>query len=360
MQQLLPEVRSILPIFGNGDEVYVDSPPISKKWEAFVAFITELDSEIEKEKRNILLRVPHDIKTPLMEALSTKRNNDRALNGYIGIIAVGKDPGRFINILFALEALDCSVLIVDDIFDKAEVRANKPAHHKTWGQDITLVAAMFLKSLSSQIIIASGLKDITKLNILDEMENLHSKIYEGQFLDIEYEKKSISEISEKDYMKMISLTTGYQIAGGLRIGGIIGEANSSTISFLGEIGWRIGVLGQIRDDVVDYLPDEKKIWKTPLLDFMRNKKRIPLLIGWRNATDTEKRTLDQLQRKKQLNNRDHITILEILMKPSNIEKIRAIMEELKEEACQIIDKGDLTSEGNRLLKTYISYGMGEI
>jgi len=102
-----------------------------------------------------------------------------------------------------------------------------------------------------------------------------------------------------DYLKMISLTTGSQFAGFFRIGGIIGGADFSELTLLGEIGMRLGTLGQIRDDLIDYLPDEEEIWKTPLLDFKTNKRRLPLIIGWANANSQERKRIVELQKKKQ-------------------------------------------------------------
>ena len=356
MHQLLPEVLKVVDSFLEGGESLMANPPISREWDHFVAVVKELDCEIEKEKSNILSVASAVLKSYLADAMQTKRNNDRALNGYLGAVCIGDDPKKFINIFLALEVLDCSVLITDDLFDEAEVRANKPAFHRMHGRNITITTALFLKGLSAQIIFDSRIEDGTKLRILREMEELHSKIYEGQLLDIQYGLRDICEITIEDYMNMISLTTGHQMAGGLKIGGILSSGGSQVLEDLGEIGLRIGLLGQIRDDLVDYLPDEKRTWKTPLLDFRNNRKRIPLLIGWRSADNQEKSTLSQLQRKGQLNADDYRTVLSIIMKPRNVEVVKEILENLRDEACKIIENSTFTAEGKRLLRAYISYG----
>jgi geranylgeranyl pyrophosphate synthase len=360
MQQLLPEVKNVLETLVNGGKRPTTIKPISEDWKHFVAFLKKVDEIADTEKDKIVAKVPFCLRALIKDAFHLKKNNDRTVAGYLGVLCTGACPGRFIDALVALDVQDFSVTLIDDIIDNEERRANKVACHIKLGTNTTLTIAMFLKSLSSQIVLESKLKNNVKLRILSEMENLHSKIYEGQFLDVQYEGKAMSEISESDYLKMVSLTTGYQFAGFLRIGGILAGASASNISLLGKIGLRLGTLGQIRDDLVDYLPDEKQIWKTPLLDFKRNKRRLPLIIGWNSATPAEKRKIIELQKKKRLNVKDHATIVGILMKSENLEQIRVIMRKLKDEGHELIDQSDFKPKGKKLLRAYFSYGMAGI
>ena len=295
-----------------------------------------------------------------MDAISVKKINDRSVATALVIFAHGIDYEKFIDVLYPLDILDYSILLLDDIQDRAERRGNKLAHHIKYGIGVTLAVSMYLKSLSSIRIIESSLPDETKIAVLEEMENMNAEIYEGQFLDLDYEKKGINQISIENYIKMVSLTTGASFARCFRIGGILSGCKPSALYLLGQLGLLLGIMGQIRDDLMDYLPDEREIWKTPLLDFKRNKKRLPLIIGWNNATSKERSMISNLQKKKKLSRKDYALILKILMKPQNLEKIRELMQRYREKSFRLINKYNFTSEGKELLKTFFLYTADEL
>jgi len=362
MHQLLPEVIKIfdrLQGTNHYEKNYKDEH-MDTAWSSFVSLMEKVDKLAENEKKRIVKKIPSYMREKVKDAFSTKKNNDRTLASYLGLICVGGNPKKFMNILIAMDIHDLSVTLIDDIIDKEEKRANEAAHYLKWGINVTLTIAMFLKSLSSQILLNSKIDIKIKLKILKEIEGLHSKIYKGQLLDIEYENKEIDEISNREYLNMVSLTTGSQYAGFLRIGGILGESNSDDINLLGKIGFLLGTLGQIRDDLVDYLSDYKEIWKTPLLDFKNKKRRLPLIIGWRNANSNERKRIIELQENQHFNDRDYIEILRLIMKPDNIEEIKMIMANLKKEGFKLIEDSNFTQEGKKTLKSYFSYGMSEI
>lgn len=350
MFQLLPEVRDVFNSLSDGIKRYEKDPLEAREWDELTTIIRGVDVEAEKIKKRIIKSTPDFLKEAVRDALYLKKNNDRTFSVYIGTILGRGNVGKHFNILFALDVLDFSVILFDDILDGAERRANRPAHHKRWGKDITLSVAVYLMNLSSKTVIDSSLDERTRLEILNEMTDFHTRIYEGQFLDLSYENKDIKEIMEKDYLNMVALTTGYQIAGCFKIGGILAHLNEHTVSILGEVGLRFGMAGQIRDDLIDYILDEKYTWKTPLLDFKRNKKRIPLIIAWKNATEEEKNEIVKLQKRDGLEETDYMKILSIIMKPENLREISLMIKKLEDEAMKLAKDSSLSPEGLSLLR----------
>lgn len=354
MCQLLPELRDILNEFSDGIKRFDKEPPENREWDDLDTSIREVDEKADRIKDNLVSNSPDFLKEAVRDACYLKKNNDRTFSAYTGVVLGGADPDKFFDILFALDVLDLSVLVIDDILDGAEKRANKPAHHLKWGMETSLSIAMYLKSVSSKMVIESFVDEKRRLKILKEMDELHLKIYEGQFLDADFRNKDAGEITEDAYLDMVSLTTGYQIAGCFRIGGILAGLDEDTITILGEIGLRFGTAGQIRDDMIDYMWDENSTWKTPLLDFKTDKKRIPLIIAWKNATEEERDELAALQKMSNLETRDYMQVLSIVMKPKNLNEIRLMIRSLEREAMALAKKTRFSSEGMGLLKMLFS------
>jgi geranylgeranyl pyrophosphate synthase len=209
---------------------------------------------------------------------------------------------------------------------------------------------MYLKGLSSELVLSSSLEASKKMAVLSEIEHHHAKIYEGQFLDVSYHSKDVQDVSIEDYLHMISLTTGVQFAGCLRVGAVLSDVDPASLDPIAEIGQSFGVLGQIRDDLIDYIMDEDYTWKTPLLDFRKNKKRLPLIVAWQNANESEKKKLTCYQSQRELAKEDYLELIGIVMKPNNLEIIRRIMEERFCKAEERLHALSSKHEGKNILR----------
>lgn len=356
--QFLPEVENVFEQL-RGKKRENEVLPERKDWQDFLSLTKRIDQLIEREKEKIDKSSPPFLRKSLIDAINAKKNNDRAWCGYVSCLATGGEPENFLPVILAFELIDFSVILIDDILDKAEKRGNMPAHYIKWGETITLTISELLKSISTQLIIDSPLDDKKKLRILREIQNMQRKIYEGQGLDLQFEKKGVDNVREKDYIKLVSLTTGYQGCILFRIGGILANADDRDIDLLGEIGLDLGILCQMRDDLLDYIQDENITWKTPFLDFRRKKKRLPLIVGWRNATREERRKIIKLHKKEKLTDGDYMTITSILFKPKNLIEIREIMQRFKETGIKKVDNGKFTPEGRKFINMVFRFEFGE-
>jgi geranylgeranyl pyrophosphate synthase len=358
MIQLLPEIKDVFNRFSDGIKRYENEHKERRKWDELSKTIHKVDKKADLSKKKLIKKAPDFLQASLLDALFVKKNNDRTLFGYVGTLLGFCDPGKYFDILLALDLLDLSVTLIDDILDGAEKRAAKMAHHLKWGQDKTIATAIYLKGLSSSAVLNSSANEKIKLRLLKEMEDFHGKIYEGQFLDVSYQESCIHKVSVADYLKMVSLTTGVQFAGCLKIGGILTNLNEETINKLGEIGLSFGTVGQIRDDVIDYILDEEYTWKTPLLDFRKNKKRLPLIIAWKNATEEERIEIVNLQKKGYFEENDYVKVISIIMRPQNLREIKEVIDGIEDETLKKLDCLNLNIKGIELIKMLFNLVQG--
>ena len=351
MSQLLPEIKSVFDEISG--KIVSQKPERDKEWVLFMDLVDKIDTKARILEEKLLKEVPKIFREILKDAFSRKKNHDRTLAGYIGEMLAGGEPDRHFKVLFSLDVLDFSVLSMDDILDRAERRAIKSSFHKKWGLQKASVVIMLLKGLSNILVLQSSLSETVKNRIISELEDTHLKIYEGQFLDNEYEDKSIEDIEMDDYLKMIQLTTGWQIAKAFKIGGILAGADGEISQDLEKLGLIIGTLGQMRDDIIDYLPEEKT-WKTPFLDFINGKKRFPLVFIWKYLSNEQKERIKFFQSKHELKEEEKIEIIDILFGKDNLIKMKQFMSKMKKEADEILVYANFNKEAISVTRAFLT------
>lgn len=226
------------------------------------------------------------LKAILQECIKAKESYDRALFVRLGCEAVGGNWQKVLHAMAAVELTDFSVLAIDDILDEAPRRMGMLAIHKRYGEKIDIIVASILKSIATEALVESARQNqlnshkLTKVILL--LEHAHRQIYVGQYLDIYYEGLEFEQVTNDMYLEMIKYTTGIQISACIQIGAILGGGKEEEVNALRDYGLYIGMLFQIRDDLIDYIDNEELIRKIPFLDFQQRKKRWPILFAYQN------------------------------------------------------------------------------
>ena len=103
----------------------------------------------------------------------------------------------------------------------------------------------------------------------------------GQVLDLSYQSK---KIQLKDIAYMHSLKTGALIRSSVRMGGLIAGADPLTLSLISDFGNTLGLIFQIRDDILDATADEAIIGKPKGSDKKKGKATYVTILGEKEAT----------------------------------------------------------------------------
>ena len=109
---------------------------------------------------------------------------------------------------------------------------------------------------------------------------------EGEILEIEY-SKSFTADKEK-YFKVINLKTASLISACFKAGGNLKNNNS----LYAEIGLLIGILFQIKDDIIDFSTD--KTGKENCKDIKEKKVTLPIICAYEKMNNIEKQEFEQL------------------------------------------------------------------
>ncbi|MBL0048774.1 MAG: polyprenyl synthetase family protein [Bacteroidetes bacterium] len=178
-----------------------------------------------------------------------------------------------------IEVFHNFTLLHDDIMDKAPLRRNQATVHEKWNSNVAILSGdtMFVKSY--QLIMQTP--DAHLRAALEIFCQTAIEVCEGQQLDMNFETQK--NVSIADYLHMISLKTAVLLAASLKIGAIIGGANSPNAQSLYDFGKNIGIAFQLQDDILDVFGDAKKFGKQVGGDILSNKKTFLLLSALEQA-----------------------------------------------------------------------------
>ena len=155
----------------------------------------------------------------------------------------------------AIEMVHNFSLIHDDLpaIDNDDFRHGKLTNHKKFNESTAILAGDGLLN-NAYIVISEDLKYTgnveelkTKLKIFNEFTNAVDRMIAGEYVDTEFEGKSISA----DYLEyMHKNKTGALLKLCIRIGAILGNASEKELEDLTLYSEKIGLAFQIKDDIL--------------------------------------------------------------------------------------------------------------
>ena len=180
-------------------------------------------------------------------------------------------------------------LIHDDIMDKAPLRRGNPTIHEKYGMTAGILCGdvMSIYSYDRLANIKTSLPQVLHLFNKTAIE-----VCEGQQLDMDFESRD--DVSIDEYIQMITFKTSVLLACSLNIGALVGGSTEGNARKLYEFGKNLGIAFQLQDDYLDAFGDTDKLGKQNGGDIKANKKTYLLLKAMVNASDEQKKQLNEL------------------------------------------------------------------
>lgn len=189
-----------------------------------------------------------------------------------------------------VELLHTATLIHDDVVDEAIVRRGFPSINALWKSKISVLMGDYL--LAKSLISATETGEMEIMSILAETSKRLSK---GELLQIE--KSRQLDITEEEYLKMISDKTAALISACCELGAMTVSDNPEHREQLRKYGENIGIAFQIKDDLFDYQGDQILIGKPVGADLKEKKITLPLILSFKEAPAKEKKIILKLIKK---------------------------------------------------------------
>lgn len=178
----------------------------------------------------------------------------------------------------ALELMHTASLIHDDVVDDSPTRRGAPSVHARWNNKVAVLVGDFL--LARVIEITSNLRNLKILNVVADMGRTLSS---GELLQLHADQSPW--ISEDDYYRVIQQKTAALFAACTEAGALSSGGTMHQVTALRKFGHELGMIFQIKDDVLDY--SEQEIGKPTLADIRDGKATLPLIIALQRAPKKE-------------------------------------------------------------------------
>ncbi len=186
----------------------------------------------------------------------------------------------------AVECIHAYSLIHDDLpcMDNDLIRRGKPSTHVRFGESTAVLAGNSLLTMAFEILSHKDLNISEKIqvNLINEISRSsgHLGIAGGQYLDLSYEHK---KVSQKKIIEMEMKKTGKLFSFCCVAPLILKNKSKKEIKKFEDIGSDIGLLFQVADDLIDhkgnYLIAGKKTGK----DKKKGKATLISLLGYKNT-----------------------------------------------------------------------------
>lgn len=181
----------------------------------------------------------------------------------------------------AMEMIHTYSLIHDDLpaMDNDDLRRGMPTNHKKYGEAIAILAGDTLlneaMSLMMSFALENGENALKAAIEIAEAAGPEGMIG-GQVVDIVSEGKKVS----KDVLNYMHLKkTGELIRVSVVVGAMLAGANEDDKNKLNEFGQKLGLVFQIKDDILDVEGNVNKLGKNTLSDENNDKTNFISLYG---------------------------------------------------------------------------------
>jgi octaprenyl-diphosphate synthase len=130
------------------------------------------------------------------------------------------------------------------------------------------------------------------LEILQVLSETTTSMAEGEVLQLI--NSDNLEISEEDYIEVITRKTAILISAACQIGAILGEADEEQEEAMRRFGLNLGIAFQLRDDFLDYAGSEEEFGKPVGKDLQEGKITLPLIHALQSSDTNHHRRLVDL------------------------------------------------------------------
>jgi len=238
---------------------------------------------IEQHLTKYLETVPEgELKSAMAYALLGSGKRVRPMLGLSLLESKGIDPTPYLDAILAVELIHTYSLIHDDLpaMDDDTLRRGKPTVHIAFNEGIAILAGDALLTDSFRLISSNkSLNDQQKVQLIEILSKKagSSGMVLGQIKDIESEHK---QVTIDDLNLMYELKTAYLIQAALMSAATIAVPND--VSSYENLGYYIGLIFQIQDDILEFTSTPEEIGKSKS-DDIRDKPTYVSLLGLNEA-----------------------------------------------------------------------------
>lgn len=186
---------------------------------------------------------------------------------------------KSIRAAVALEMLHNATLVHDDVVDGSPMRHGVPSVHERWSNKVAVLVGDWM--LARVIGMIGEIRNAQILSIISAMAQALSS---GELIQLHAGESMW--ISEEQYFTIIGKKTAELFAACTEAGAISAGASYRQQTAMRNYGYELGVIFQLKDDVLDY-SDSEDLGKPTMGDIRDGKATLPLLVALERAPKDE-------------------------------------------------------------------------
>ncbi len=187
-----------------------------------------------------------------------------------------------------VELIHVASLVHDDVLDEAAIRRGRETLQTKWGNKVAVLVGDYLHARVLSMLVSRKSDDPAMEILADTTQAM----CEGEV--IHAYKSGDFDISEEEYLKIISFKTGKLIAASCILGAHLGTNNMERIDAITQYGQQIGTAFQIVDDLLDFVEAPEKLGKNAYGDLREGKLTFPIIYTRKVCDDGEKQMLEKV------------------------------------------------------------------
>lgn len=259
------------------------------------------------------------------------------------VAAFGADLEKAKNQCVGIELFHNFTLIHDDVMDNSDVRRGQMTVHRRWNANTAILSGDAMLTLATQYMSRCDSSVLPR--VLDVFNRVALEVYEGQQLDMDFEREQT--VSVREYLHMITLKTSVLLGGALKIGAILAGADEASSEALYRYGIDLGIGFQLQDDYLDTFGDPLIFGKALGGDILNEKKTWLMITA--KAEDPSGRLNEALT--GSLNEDDKVRVVTEVYRDLGLDKrIRRLITEYSEKALSHLADLKITAESREFFE----------
>ena len=215
------------------------------------------------------------------------KKNGKQLRARLSLISssVDRRQGKKRYKLAAIiELLHNATLVHDDVVDDSPTRRGVKSVNNIWTNAHGVLIGDYIYSKAFMLMVELG-----NSRILEELSNATNDISKGELIQLDAignKDISLSKLEDISYFK-----TGRLFEASARCGALLSDSKGSYVRNISECAKNLGIVFQIKDDLLDYLGQENAIGKPAFQDIKEGKVTYPFYFAYKNAGNEDKKIL---------------------------------------------------------------------
>ena len=230
------------------------------------------------------------------------KSDGKKIRSRLNLIASSssKNSDRY-KLASIIELLHTATLVHDDVVDNASTRRGAISVNSLWSNAHGVLIGDYIYSKAFMLMVEIGKKDI-----LAELADATNDISQGELIQLDAIsniKISLNKLKKISYFK-----TGRLFEASAKTGAMLAGANKNFIKNISESAKNIGILFQIKDDLLDY-SNSSKTGKQSFQDLKEGKITYPFFFALKNSSQKEKKQLISFLGNQRLNEKKALVLI---------------------------------------------------